>query len=340
MKILSLAENESIAREADELCRLAETGKARLEELNSGSKTTLDGKVFYCISSDKNLIYRITGKHNWYLKYSLQKEWIRREIAGAEAIKATLGDFEGYRHPGAVRASLTDRYTLYSAIEGKSFNRSFLSGCLSGLVKSKRASMPAMENLGRCLGRLHTYNDPTGLRVLNPDTLSYLRTYLRDIKEPDSLVENIENWVNEQDDYSGVTAWIHGNVKSEDILIADSKACFIDFGTCGAGVPYEDLTNLCTYMMLFRTVPLVPWRIARHAMSAFLRGYAAESPLNRDSLYNYITRGICRYHIKNAVLHNGIASISGMPVLKSRLERLVMQLLQQDYEAAFDSVRF
>ena len=146
MKILSLAENESIAREADELCRIAETCKVRLEALASGSKTTLDGKVFCCISSDKNLIYRVHGKYSWYLKYSLQEKWIRREIAGAEAIKATLGDFEGYRHAGAVRASLAERYTLYSAVEGNSFNRSFLSGCLSGLAISKHALLPAMEN--------------------------------------------------------------------------------------------------------------------------------------------------------------------------------------------------
>ena len=340
MKVLSLAENESIAREADELCGIAETRKSHLEELASGSKTTLDGKVFCCISSDKNLIYTVHGRYSWYLKYSLQEKWLRHEIAGAEAIKATLGEFVGYRHANAVRASLTEKYTLYSAVEGKSFNRFFLSGCLSGLALSKRASLSDMENLGRCLGRFHTYNDPAGLRVLSPDTLSYLRTYLNDIKEPDLLVENIANCVNEQDNSCEVTAWIHGNVKSEDILIAGSKACFIDFGTCGAGVPYEDLTNLCTYMMLFRTVPLVPWRIARHAMSAFLRGYAAESPLNKDSLYNYVTRGICRYHIKNTVLHDGIASISGMPVLKSRLERLVMQLLQEEYDDAFEGVRF
>ena len=340
MKILSLAENESVAREADELCRIAETRKASLEELKSGSKITLGGKSFCCISSDKNLIYRVHGNYSWYLKFSLHEEWIRREIAGAEAIKSTLGDYQGYWHAGAVRASLTDRYTLYSAVEGKSFNRSFLSGCLSGLSNSKRTSISAMENLGRCLGRLHTYRDPAGLRVLSPDTLSYLRTYLADIKDPDLLVENIANWVNEQDDSCGVTAWIHGNIKSEDILMAGSKACFIDLGTCGAGVPYEDLTNLCTYMMLFRTVPLFPWRIARHAMSAFLRGYRAESPLNEECLYNYITRGICRYYIKNAVLHSGMASVSGMPVLNSRLERLVRQLLQEHYEAAFDSVRF
>ena len=340
MKILSLAENDSIACEADALCAIAETHKARLEELKSGSKLSLDGKLFSCISADKNLIYRVNGKHSWYLKYSLQKEWIRREIAGAEAIRATLGDVEGYRHAGAVRASLTDRYTLYSAVEGKSFNRSFLSACLSGMATPKRTLIPVMENLGRCLGKFHGYSDPTGLRVLSPDTLTYLRTYLGDIRKPDSVVEHIANWVNEQDDCHDVTAWIHGNVKSEDILMAGSKACFIDFGTCGTGVPYEDLTNLCTYMMLFRTVPLVPWRIARYAMSAFLRGYASESPLNKDRLYNYVTRGICRYHIKNSVLHDGITSISGMPVLKSRLQHLVMQLLQQDYEAAFDGVRF
>ena len=235
---------------------------------------------------------------------------------------------------------LTEKYTLYSAVEGKSFNRSFLYECLSGLGKSTRAPMPAMENLGRCLGRLHTYKGKAGLTVLSPDSLSYLRTYLSGIKEPGGLVEYIAKWVNEQDESCRVTAWIHGNIKSEDIFIADGKACFIDFGTCGAGVPYEDLTNLCTYMMLFRTVPLVPWRIARLAMSAFLRGYIKESFLNKDSLYNYITRGIFRYYLKNVVLHAGIASVSGMPVQKSRLERLVKQLLQEDYEAAFDGVRF
>ena len=340
MKILSLAENESIAHEADELCCIAEDCKARLEELESGSRTVLGGKVFSCISSDKNYIYRVDGKISWYLKFSLQEEWIRHEIAGAEAIKATLGDFEGYQHAKAVRASLTGRYTLYSAVEGKSFNRSFLYGCLAGLANSKRTAMPAMENLGRCLGRLHTYKNPDNLMALSPDTLSYLKTYLHNIKEPDLLVEKVENWVNEQDETYTATAWIHGNVKSEDIFIADSKACLIDFGTCGAGVPYEDLTNLCTYMILFRSVPLFPWRTARHAMSAFLSGYKAESALNKDNLYNYITRGIFRYHIKNVVLNKGIASISGMPVLKSHMERLIMQLLQGDYEAAFDGLRF
>ncbi|MDH3948522.1 MAG: aminoglycoside phosphotransferase family protein [Gammaproteobacteria bacterium] len=340
MKILSLAEDESIAREADELCRIAEDCKPRLEELKSGSKITLAGKAFSCISSDKNFIYRVEGENSWYLKFSLQEEWIRHEIAGAEAVRATLGDYEGYQHAKAVRASLTERYTLYSAVEGKSFNGSLLYGCFSGLAKTGSTSMPAMENLGRCLGRFHGYKDPEGLTVLSPDTLSYLRTYLSNIKEPDLPVEKIANWVNEQDDTCRVTAWVHGNVKSEDILIADGKTCLIDFGTCGAGVPYEDLTDLCTYMMLFRAVPLFPWRIARHAMSVFLRGYAAEAVLSKDDLYNYITRGICRYYIKNVVLHNGIASISGMPVLKSRMEHLIMQLLQEDHEAAFDGVRF
>ena len=340
MKILSVAENKSIAREADELCGIAETHKARLEALMSGSKTSLDGKAFYCISADKNFIYKVQGEYNWYLKYSLQEKWVRHEIAGAEAIKATLGNFDGYRHANVVRASLTERYTLYSAVEGKSFNRSFLYGCFSGLAMSKHTSLPAMENLGRCLGRFHSYNDPAGLTVLSPDTLSYLRTYLHNIKEPDLLVEKIASWVNEQGEFCGDTAWIHGNIKSEDIFISGSKTCFIDFGTCGVGVPYEDLVNLCTYMMLFRTVPLAPWRLARQAMSAFLRGYATESTLDKGSLYSYITRGICRYYIKNGVLYNGIASVSGMPVVKSRLERLVKQLLQEDYDAAFDGVLF
>lgn len=340
MKILSLSEDESVAREADELCRAAEFYREHLNAIECGSSVTLDGRLYRCISSDKNRIFTITGKHGWYLKFSLQEDWISREIAGAEAVRTTLADFAGYLHPGAIRASMESRYTLYSAVEGRSFNAILLHGCLARLPKLGVVPWPAMNNLGRCLARFHNFGGPEDMLALNPSTLSYLRTYLDGITAPGLLVEQVADWVDRQSDDDCATAWIHGNIKSEDVLIEDDKACIIDFGTCGAGAPYEDLVNLGTYLMLFRAVPLFPWRTARQALSALLQGYMQESALDRSRFYSYITKGVFRYYLKNMVMHDGIASISGMPVQRRRIEHIIRQLLDEDYETAFAGVRF
>lgn len=334
MKILSLAEDQSLASEADELCRVAEIRGGQLQEMECGSGLTLDGRVYRCISSDKNRIFRVTGKHHWYLKFSLQEEWIRHEIAGAEAIRKTLAGFEGYLHAGAIRASIEGRYTLYSAIDGRDFNSVLLYRGLTGLAGLGAGAGPAMYNLGRSLARFHSYNGGGDMKALNPDTLSYLGEYLHRIRQPGPLEERIADWVARQRSEDTGVAWIHGNIKSEDILIANDRVCLIDLGTCGIGAPGEDLAGLCTYLMLFRAVPAFPWRIARQAMSALLQGYTQESGINTSCLYSYITRGICRYYLKNMVLHGGIASISGMPVLKRRIERMIAQLLEEDYETA------
>ena len=107
-----------------------------------------------------------------------------------------------------------------------------------------------------------------------------------------------------------------------------------------AWLPYEDLTNLCVYMMLFRTVPCFPWRMPRMAMSMLLGGYVSENSLNHEELMAYLSLGIMRYYMKNSVMHDGISTLSGMPISKARLERLVLQILHKDYDEAFDGVKF
>lgn len=338
LKILSLNNNQVITQEAELLRSLAENHKEKLFNFKCGQKTIIEGKSFYCFSSDKNIIFKVKGDFSWFLKYSLKEVWVEHEIAGAESVIETLADFDGYYKTTVFAASRKEKFTLCSAIYGNSFNIILLQACLLRSLKLPTSICLTMENLGKSLGRLHCYSNPSQKKVLNPDTFFYIKNYLKNIKKSDDIIQHVEQWVDKQAEYPFPTAWIHGNVKSEDILFVNNQVSILDFGTCGKGVPFEDLTNLCAYMMLLRTVPLFPWRIARSAMSALLNGYVSEYKCNKDEMLSYITLGIFRYYLKNVVMHSGFSTLSGMPVLKSRIDTLVLQLLHNNHEAAFEGV--
>ncbi len=335
---LSVSENELAACEADKLCYLAEKHRNEFFIFKRGQKIIIDENKFHCISDDKNIIFEVHGKLRWFLKFSLTKEWVQHEIVGAESVKKTLGKFDGYQHANVIRASIANKYTLYSSVDGTIFNAMLINECIIGAVKFPNSIVPIMQNLGRCFGRLHSYNDSPEIKALNPSTLSYIHCYLDELKESNTIVDKIALWVEMQPIMAESTGWIHGNIKSEDILISNHKVTLLDFGTCGIGEPYEDLINICTYMLLLQTVPLFPWRVARHAMSALFDGYAKEYHYDRSILIRYLTQGIFRYYIKNVVMENGVASLSRMPVLRSRIDGLVLQLLDKNYKSAFEGV--
>ena len=316
------------------MCILVLDKSNQLKNARRGDKITINNKRFNCISSDKNIIYKVQGDYQWYLKFSLKEDWVIHEIAGAKAVKTTLADFIGYNHAHAIRASIEGKYTLYSAIDGISFNKFILNSLLLGSGRLHNSSLMILDYIGRAIGRLHSYTDHTGITSLSPTTLSYIQTYLSTIEQTDLLKNKISEWTITHNPIDESITWIHGNIKSEDILITNKKVCFIDYGTCGLGSPYEDLTNLCTYLALFKTVPLFPWKLAHIAMSAILSGYDSERRYDKDVLAKYISMGIFRYYLNNHLTHHGFASISGFPVSTARLKRLVLELLDGNYDNA------
>ena len=192
-----------------------------------------------------------------------------------------------------------------------------------------------MENLGRALSMLHSYGDSTGLLSLNPNSLVYIKSYLNRIEQNSDIIQEITEWIDRQDLTPKHTAWVHGNIKSEDIFFNQERVSIIDFGTCGRGNPYEDLANLCTYMILFKAVPFFPWKLAREAMTSLVNGYAAEYKFDADELNKYIAQSMVRYYLKNIVMNSGITTLSGMPVRKKNVQNMVESVIRGEYRPAF-----
>ena len=340
MEVLSVNENKTISKEADILCLISEKYKDEICRIECGDKMLIEGKSFICVSSDKNIVIRVEGYFEWYLKFSLKEEWVRHEIIGAKAARTQLANFDGYNHPKSIRASINHRYTLYSASEGKCFNRLLLRSCAIRRSKISKTTSSGMENLGATIGLLHSYESPSDMQSISPTIISYLEKYLKHIKEDNLILDRINKHVLSTNLKRQHQTWIHGNIKSEDIFFSGSKVSIIDFGTFGKGSPYEDLTNLCTYLILFRTVPTFPWKTPRIAMNSLLNGYLLRRNIDREELLAYVRLGIFRYYLKNSVMHKGIPTLSGMPVSKKRLEKLVFQLLDGNYRSAFERIDF
>jgi len=335
---LSVSEDQSSAIEADAITLIAEKHSAQLFKFKVNQTIDIDNITFRCVSSDKNIIFKVSNNLHWFLKYSLNKEWVNREIIGATAVKTTLGGFDGYKHPNVIRASETHRYTLYSSMDGIDFNTMLIKACLISTVKPPNFIEPVMTNIGRSIGRLHSYKISPELQALNPTNLHYIKSYISELKETNSIIDKILYWIEINPTNSDSIGWIHGNIKSEDIIISNNKITLIDFGTCGSGESYEDLTNLCAYMWLLRSVPLFPWRMAQHSMSALFQGYANERRYDNESIATHICYGIFRYYIKNVVMENRIATLSKMPIYRSRMNHLILNLLEGDHQVAFQGL--
>ena len=147
--MLAINKNKEVSQEADLICSLVERHRVQLFNFKCRQKINLEGKKFYCFSSDKNIIFKVQGYFSWFLKFSLKDEWVEHEIAGIESVEKALAGFEGYNNSYVFCASVTEGYTLHSSIEGLSFNRTLLQACFFESIHIKSSIIAIMKNLGR-----------------------------------------------------------------------------------------------------------------------------------------------------------------------------------------------
>ena len=159
-----------------------------------------------------------------------------------------------------------------------------------------------------------------------------LRFAIGRIKEPDAVSRAIVRWAEEQVPQRPV-ALVHGHLRFDSVLVSNDRLCLIDFEDCGRGSIYDDLSFACSHVLVTRAVVLFPSSRARVALSSFLRGYRGRHEYRQDLLLQGITMHMSRTYISAHCSAANRATVAGLPLSKSRLQRLVMGLLRGDADS-------
>jgi len=294
------------------------------------------------LQADRNTVYRVNRRFRWYLKIPRcgTPDPDRREYRGAEAVRATLADHAGYEHPAVVRVSLDRPYVLCSAVPGRPLNLALYAACLLPIVGKARPTREAFVDFGETLGRLHQFPIDSQTPPVNKNAAADLDALIGKVTEPDPTAKAIISWreINPAD--NAQPTFLHGNLKMENVLVRNTRVCFLDFENSGYGPIYEDLSWVCSQIVLTRALAAFPWRRGFRAIGGFLEGYRRNRQYRSEMLLRYVAMRVCHYYIDVCLMQSGRPRIAGIPVRKQQLRRVLAGLLQGELTAVFPGIKF
>jgi aminoglycoside phosphotransferase len=342
MQILSLKESADIADEADRLCRIIEENADSLRDGSSGKETRLGEASFRLLQTGRNAVYRIDSRSTWFLKLPRGKNWsgIEGEALGFRFIKENFANNKYYYHPASVRISRDKGYILVSGIPGSQLNYELYRG----IFRPSKSSVEHLKEMfyccGHSLGALHKAGKDFEARPIRSGLPNTLQGRLEKAGEKLDLTgEKIAEWYERNAPFDSKDTFIHGNCTYRNILVQGSTVSILDFETCGRGARYNDLARMCSDIILCRTALVFPWKYAYTMLSAFLQGYREVYPYDPDSIFNYVALYVFDRYVQVYCIKKERESISGIPVVRSRLSRLLENLLQHDVDSVFVNVK-
>jgi Ser/Thr protein kinase RdoA (MazF antagonist) len=335
MSISSPHGNTELAGEADWLCSLIEKNALSLRAGGLGSRFRLENACFRLHAEARNTIYRVTRRFEWFLKLPRSGDLrpMTHERLGAHTISAALGNFPLYCGAAVTRVSTDPAYVLATAIPGKPLNRALLSeswrpgtGAVLGLELSFRT-------LGALLAALHV-KAPVGPDTPAASTRPFERLghLLGRMKVCDATTTAIAEWHDTHRHSDEGVTFLHGNVRLDNVLRVDSRLGFIDFENCGTGSLYQDLSRPVSELLLTRCLVAFPHRRTTRCLGALAEGYAGTHPYVPSRLWDYVAVRLARYYLETRSRPWFSVRVGGFPVVRSRLDGLLLSVLRNKVE--------
>ncbi|NOT26782.1 MAG: phosphotransferase [Acidobacteria bacterium] len=322
--------------EADWLCRLIEANADALTAARLGQAFGLGDATFRLHAIDRNTIYRVSARFNWFLK--LQRagdvQLMNRERLGADTIGHELGSRHDYGGARVIRVSTAPAFVLAATISGKPLNRAL---AIESWLPSSEAGARLEESfatLGSLLATLHANARlPPNAPEATKRPFATLRTRLDRVTSRDAVVDAIAAWydAHRQPDQGG--AFIHGNMRLDNVLRDGARIGFVDFEHCGSGQFYQDLARPVTHLLQVRAVIAFPQGRATRCLNAYLREYRAIHPYDPQQLNRFVGARLSRYYLETQ--KGGVLStrIGGLPVARPKLSRMTIAVLQSGIES-------
>jgi Ser/Thr protein kinase RdoA (MazF antagonist) len=322
MNFSSLHGNSASLDEARAVATVVNAHVEQLRERALGRKFRLDGMRFALLKADRNVLYRLGHTGAWFLKIPSRRESdaTRREAHGFRCISASLADMAGYRMPSAVLWSEEHNYLLSAEVAGQPLNRFFYRAAIWLKRRPLQQVRTTFERVGDSLARFHRARLLADTPATNRPLDQVMRKWPARGCAPDRVAEEALETVRRQPPFAP-DAVIHGNMQLENVIAADAGVTFIDFENCGRGSRYEDLSILCSQLLLTDSLLWFPPRVSEQAVRALLGGYGVSSELRMDALQASVGARLIEYYL-GFIAAKG-ARIAGVPVKASKLKRLL-----------------
>ncbi len=299
--------------ELERLATVIEQRPADLRLRACGRRFRIAGFRFRLVQADRNTIYRVRGDYEWFLKMpkSGNREVAVRERVGS-SVANRLGGVEGYQASAACGVSEDPAYIITSRIDGETLSRPLYRAALW----RKAAPLNLFFSAGNCLAKFHSVPCETGA----PKLVRTARTSLLDLLDKaarrDSVVAELEHFVEEVAVSADEERYCHGNFGMENILGQGTKVTFIDFENCGVGSPNNDLAGITSQMLTTTLAPHLDQGRIRASLEAFLQGYQDERPIDKFSLRVLCALRIGADYVRGYCCATGVRTVCGVPIMR------------------------
>lgn len=326
-----MSRSAEVAAEAESLCPLIKKHAEPLKNATLGKAFRLDDAFFRLHAKDRNTIYRVSGRFDWFLKLcrSTDVGAIARERYGAHTIGKVLGHRADYGGASIIRVATDPAYVLAAAIPGKSLSRVFLTeSWFPGSAVMARLE-DAFGTLGKLLATLHA-EAPVAEDAPQPSKRPFeaLKKRLDGVTSSDAITDEIAAWydLHRRSDDGGT--FVHGHMRLDNVLQIGARLGFVDFEHCGRGSFYQDLSRPVSQMLTTHGAVAFPRERVHRCIKSFLDRYREIHPYENAQLDDYVGLRLAQYYLVSRKAGLRPSRVGGLPVLRTKLNRLVLAVLR------------
>jgi len=322
-------ETASQEAEADQLSTLVAEHAIELAGATLGKSFELGGARFRLHAKNRNTIYRVGGRFDWFLKLasSADSPVMPCERLGAAYCNRVLGSIPGYAGPFVSRVSLSPPFVLADALTGPPLTRVLLMGVWARRSPAKVAD--SFETLGTLLSALHADGSlPPNAPEASKRPFAVVRQLAQRLQGTrDETVDEVREWSEADRGGHEDDSFIHGNLRLDNLLLTETGIGFVDFENCGRGPRYQDASRPITQLMLLRASIAAPTDHIDRILAGFMSSYRVAQPYDAAALSDWVAVRLARYYLESAG-RTWPGLIGGLPVIRPRLAALTRRLMR------------
>jgi hypothetical protein len=331
-------ETGDIEAEADRLCAVVENQFDGLSEGRQGREFRVREFSFRLYRKDRNTIYQVSDGFTWFLKLPREGDArvIAREHLGAKMIRDAIGARPEYGGAPVLRVSLTPAYVLAATIPGRRLDRALVIESLLPWPGAGARLEQSFGTLGTLLATLHSVARlPADAPHAEKREFAILAKHMRRVSSPDALTRAIEAWYGSHALPDEGAAFVHGNLRLDNVFRDGARIGFLDFEHCGSGSPYQDLARPMVYLLQAAAVSAFARRRVAGCAKAYLAAYHQVHPYDLRTLNAFVSARLNRYYLEARKKGRLAGRLAGVPVPRSSVARLTTTVLRDGIEAVF-----